>query len=197
MDFPLDLRFKTLAIAPQIAVTDGAGRLLFYVKQKAFKLKESITVFADPEQTRPLYHINADRVFDFAARYVIADAASGVPLGAVRRQGMRSIWRAHYEVERNGAPFAEAREENPWVKVIDGLLEEVPILGLVTGYFLHPAYRLTRVGADGAMLRMRKQPALFEGHYTIERAAAPWPEGDERLAVLGLLMLVLLERSRG
>jgi len=197
MNFPLDLRFKTLAIAPQIFVTDASGQPLLYVRQKAFKLKESITVFADEGQTRALYRINADRVIDFGARYIIEDAASGATLGAVRRRGLRSIWRAHYEVERGGAPLLEAREENPWVKVADGLLGEVPILGLVSGYLFHPAYRLARAGSGEAFLRMKKQAAFLEGRYTIERTGPPAGDDDERLAVLGLLMLVLLERSRG
>ena len=197
MDFPLDLRFKTLALAPQISVTDAAGQLLFYVRQKAFRLRESITVFADAEQTRALYRIEADRVIDFGARYAIQDAATGATLGAVRRRGLRSIWRAHYEVERGGATVFEAREENPWVKVADGLLGELPVLGLLSGYLLHPAYRLADPAGGASALRMKKEAALFEGRYTIERAGPPRVEADERLAVLGLLMLILLERSRG
>ena len=197
MNFPLDLRFKLLALAPQISVTDASGRLLYYVRQKAFKLKESITVFADAEQTRALYHVNADRVIDFGARYVIEDAATGATLGAVRRQGLRSIWRAHYEVERGGSTVLEAREENPWIKLADGLLGELPIVGLLTGYILHPAYRLTQAAGGAPLLRMKKEMAFLEGRYTIERAGPPAAEADEQLAVLGLLMLVLLERSRG
>ena len=197
MNFPLDLRFKTLALAPQLSVTDAAGHLICYVRQKAFKLKESITVFGDAEQTRPLYHIGADRVIDFGARYTITDAGTGAALGTVRRQGLRSIWRAHYEVERGGAPVLEAREENPWVKVADGLLGELPLIGLLRGYLFHPAYRLSHAGGGAPVLRMHKRSAFLEGRYTIERAGPPAAEADERLALLGLVMLVLLERSRG
>lgn len=37
MDFPLDARFKLLAIASQVSVTDAFGTPVFYAKQKAFK----------------------------------------------------------------------------------------------------------------------------------------------------------------
>ena len=74
MDFPLEARFKLLAIASQISVTDAHDALLYYAKQKAFKLKEAVTVYADEEQTRPLYRIAADRVLDISARYRIEDA---------------------------------------------------------------------------------------------------------------------------
>ncbi|HEX2091298.1 MAG TPA: hypothetical protein VHG28_02805 [Longimicrobiaceae bacterium] len=195
MDFPLQLRFKTVAISPQISVTDASGSLLFYVKQKAFKLKEAVTVFADTEQTRPLYRIAADRVLDISAQYHFEDE-SGAPLGVLQRRGMRSLWRAHYEIHRGGGPILTIREENPWVKVIDGLLGEVPVLGLFTGYLFHPAYRVARADNDEVMLRARKQPALFEGRYTVERVAELSPN-DETLAVLSVLMMLLLERGRG
>ncbi|HEX8271755.1 MAG TPA: hypothetical protein VF615_03820 [Longimicrobiaceae bacterium] len=195
MDFPLQLKFKTVAISPQISVTDSAGRLLFYVKQKAFKLKEAVTVFGDAEQTRPLYRIAADRVLDISAQYHITQEGGG-DLGVVQRRGMRSLWKAHYEVHRGGGPVLTIREANPWVKVVDGLLGEVPVLGLFTGYFFHPAYVVARAADDVPVLRAVKRPALFEGRYSIEREGELSP-GDETLAVLSVLMMLLLERQRG
>ena len=197
MNTPLELRFKTLAVAPQIAVTDAAGAVVLYVRQKAFKLRESITVFGDAAQTRALYRIDADRVLDFGARYTIVDAATGGIVGTVRRQGMRSIWRAHYELERDGAAVLEVREENPWLKVVDQLVGEIPLVGLVSGYILHPAYRVTRAGTGDALLRMRKEPSFLESRYSIRPAGPAAGDDDQRLAVLGLLLIVLLERRRG
>ena len=195
MDFPLDLRFKTIALAPQISVTEPSGRIVAYVRQKAFKLKEAVTVFGDVEQTRALYRIAADRVFDISAQYHIEDV-SGNALGVLKRQGMRSFWKAHYEINRAGQPLFVVREENPWIKIIDGVLGEIPVLGLLSGYAFHPAYRVTRAGSETPVLRVVKRPALFEGRYTIERLVV-LGQDEELLALLGLLMLVLLERSRG
>jgi hypothetical protein len=194
--FPLDLRFKTIAVAPQISVFDATGQLQLYVKQRAFKLKESVTVFQDAAQTRPLYRITADRVLDISANYRIDDAG-GTSLGVVRRLGMRSLWRAHYEILRGGVPFLTIREENPWVKVFDGLLSEIPLVSLLTGYVLHPAYRVAHAGGAAApVLRAVKQPAFFEGRYAVEQVAA-LPPPEQTLAVLAVLMVLLLERRRG
>ena len=66
MNFPLELRFRIVAISAQASLRDASGHLLCYVKQKAFKLKEAVTVFGDEAQQRPLYHINADRVLDIS-----------------------------------------------------------------------------------------------------------------------------------
>ena len=111
MSYPLTLRFKILAVARQIAVHDSSQRLLMYVKQKAFKLKEAVTVFADEAQTRPLYKIAADRVIDFSATYNIT-ANDGTYVGAIRQKGMKSLWRARYEIVRNGTVVFTASEKS-------------------------------------------------------------------------------------
>jgi hypothetical protein len=192
--YPLDLSFKIIAIAPQISVTDAGGRLLLYVKQKAFKLKEKVTVFADQEQTRPLYSIGADRIIDFQAQYDITTTAGG-QIGAVKRRGMRSIWRAHYDVLRGGTPALTIREANPWIKVLDHVLGELPVLGMLTGYAFNPAYLVAR--PDGTVvLRVQKQRALWEGKYRVTKQAE-LASGEEELALLGVLMMLLLERTRG
>lgn len=56
-----------------------------YVKQKAFKLKEAMTICEDEGQTRPLYRIAADRIIDFPGTCAISDP-SGVEIGAVRQK---------------------------------------------------------------------------------------------------------------
>jgi hypothetical protein len=121
MNFPLELRFKLLAIASQIAVTDAQGQIVYYAKQKAFKLKEAVTVFADENQTRPLFKIAADRVLDISARYRIEDEG-GAELGVLQRRGMRSLWKAHYEIHQGGRQTFLIREESAWVRVLDGIV---------------------------------------------------------------------------
>src|SRR5687768_8082126 len=139
MSYPLTLRFKRIAIARQVSVEDSRGMLLMYVKQKLLKLREAITVFADREQSRPLYHIKADRIIDFSAGYHVTDA-SGQLLGTIKQQGMRSIWRTRYSILRGDTAVFEMREENPWAKVADSFLGEIPIVGILSNYLFHPRY---------------------------------------------------------
>lgn len=194
MNFPLDLSFKKIALSPQVKVTDASGQVVLYTKQKAFKLKEAVTVFADVEQTRPLYTIKADRVLDFNAKYDIADT-SGRTLGAIARKGRKSLWRAQYEVvDGGGQPFT-IREENGWVKVGDALFGEIPIVGIFSGYLFNPSYVLTNA-AGAPLMRLSKQPAFMEGRFRIEKLAE-LSEADETRAVLSFLMMILLERRRG
>jgi len=194
VNYPLQLSFKILAIARQLSVTDATGRLIFYVKQKAFKLKEAVTIFADAEQTQPLYTISADRVIDFSARYHIMDQR-GAPVGSVKRQGMKSIWRSRYDIMAGEATVMTIQEANPWSKVFDSLFGELPVIGMFTGYFFHPAFNVLRPNGE-AVMRLVKEPAFFEGKFKVDKLAA-MSEAEEMLAMLGLLMMVLLERSRG
>ncbi|HEX8650052.1 MAG TPA: hypothetical protein VF708_04365 [Pyrinomonadaceae bacterium] len=194
MNYPLHLSFKILALARQLSVTDAGGKLIYYVKQKAFKLKESVTVFADAEQTQPLYSINADKMLDFSARYTFTDH-QGRPLGSVKRQGMKSLWKAHYDILDGETPLMTIKEESPWTKVLDSLVGEIPILGMFTGYLFHPAYLVTR--QNGAVvMRLEKQPAFFEGKYVIQKQGE-MERAEEERALLSLLMMILLERHRG
>ena len=194
MRFPLNLTFKKIALAPQIYVRDEAGQVQLYVRQKLLKLREAVNVFADEAQTELKYTLQADRVIDVRTRYHIRDAG-GADLGQFRRKSMRSLWKLHCEVSRGDQVVFEIREANPWVKVIDGLIGEIPVVGLLSGYFFNPVYNLMR--PDGTtLLRAVKQPALLEGKFTIERVG-DLAEADEDLAVLSLLLMLLMERDRG
>lgn len=194
MDYPLDLSFKIIALAPQLSVMDAHGHIVMYVRQKLLKLKEAVTVYADTQQTQPLYTMNADRILDWSARYNFADM-QGNNLGAVKRQGMKSLWKSHYDILDGDTVTMTIQEENPWVKVIDGLVGEIPIIGMFTGYLFHPAYLVSR--PDGTVvMRLEKKPAFLEGKFAIE-SKMPLPEQEEKRALLSLLMMLLLERSRG
>lgn len=195
MNYPLDIRFKIFALASQIYVTDAAGETVCYVRQKMFRLKEAVSVFRNSDMQQLLCEIKADRIIDFSACYQFFDT-SGESFGSVRRRGLRSLWRAHYEIrDESGKEYATVREENPMAKVMDGILGEIPLLGLACGYFFHPRYLVT--SAEGTpLLRMTKKRSFLEASYHIESLAEADPV-EELRALMSLLMMALLERRRG
>ena len=194
LNYPLNLSFKIIALAPQLSVTDANGNLIVYVKQKLFKLKEAVTVFGDEQQNQPLFNFKADRIIDFSARYNFTDQ-NGIPIGAVKRRGMRSLWKAQYDIFEGESTTLTIREENGWIKVLDGIFGEIPIVGMFSGYLFHPAYLVSHLDA-GVVMRMEKQPAFFEGKFIIEKKAE-MSVADEQRALLSLIMMILLERGRG
>ncbi|HEY8597515.1 MAG TPA: hypothetical protein VIL85_03735 [Thermomicrobiales bacterium] len=194
LNYPLEMSFKIVAINPQVRVTDANGQLVAYVKQKAFKLKEDITIFGDEAQTRPLYRINANRILDFNANYTIT-TPDGQQVGSVYRPGARSIWKASYTIsDPGGNEIGLVHEENAWVKVIDALAGEIPVLGMFTGYLFNPAYFVDLRGQTAFYLK--KQPAFLEGKFHLEQRGNI-PEHEEGLIIAGTIMALMLERMRG
>ena len=194
MNYPLQLSFEILSVARKLSIVDAAGNLSFFVKQKMFKLKESVTVFADVDQRLPLYELKADRVIDISPSYHFQDTR-GTHLGTVTRKGMKSLWRARYDIVNGSGRALTIQESNPWTKVFDRLFCEIPIVGMFSGYVFHPEYLVAR--EDGtSVMRVKKEPAFFQGKFSIEKLAAVSEEEETRI-LLSLIMMVLLERRRG
>ena len=194
MQYPLNLSFKLLTFGQRIVATDASNNVVMFIKQKMFKLKEKVEVYNDQQQSQLIFRIEADRILDFSANYSFTDAA-GNEWGSVRRKGMRSLWAAHYEIIQDGIVDMEIREESPMKKVLESILGEIPVVGLIAVYFLNPSYIVSR--PDGApLLKLTKKPAIFEGKFVLEKLGE-MPEDDELRSLLAILMLVLLERARG
>lgn len=158
-------------------------------------MKEEVTVFTDQQQNRPLYKINADRVIDWSARYHFTDL-NRMELGSVKREGMRSLWKAHYQIYDGPNPSMTIREANPFTKVMDGLFGEIPVLGMFSGYLFHPQYNVTNNHDGRVVMQLRKQPSLFESKFIIEKENG-LQDKQESTVLLSLLMMLLLERNRG
>jgi hypothetical protein len=198
LQYPLNLTFKIWTWAPnKVSVTDNQGKLLFMVRQKAFRLKEAITVYGDEQEVTSLYHLKADRIIDFSARYNFTDN-NGAVIGGVKRKGLKSLWSAHYNIFDGGTdetPIFTIQEDNPWVKIGDALLSEIPIVGLFSGYFFNPTYSVKR--PDGSVvMRLAKTPGFLSRHFTIKKVDE-MTELEETQSVLSMLMMILLERRRG
>jgi len=186
----LDLSFKIATIGTRVRVKDATGRQVAYARKKKFKLKEDVGVYEDEDQSRLRFRMKADRMLDFSARYAIS-GPDGHPIGAVGRRGMKSLWSSAYVLDdAYDAEAGSIREENPWTKVLDGMMESVPLGGL----FFNPAYLAELRGMD--VLRIRKQPSVLESSFRIERLT-DLSDRDEDLLLAGTIMMVMLERDRG
>ena len=197
MNFPLQLRFKIIAVAPQISVTDATGQEIAFVRQKLFKLKEKINVYSDKTKSTELALLGADRMIDFSARYDFT-APGGTPMGSIKRKGMASLWKAHYQIfpaNDTETPDMNFREENPIAKIMDGTLGSIPILGLASGLFFHPRYLITD-GSGKELVRLKKHRSWMEARFELHQLSELTPDQSVRI-MLSCVLLALLERSRG
>jgi uncharacterized protein YxjI len=195
LNYPIEFDFKILAFAPQFYIKDASGQDVGYVKQKLLKLKEDITVFENESQTTPMYKIKANQWIDWSASYLFSDA-QGNALGKIGRKGARSLWKATYEVydEADMLEF-KIEEDSAMVKIIDGLFSQIPVLGIFTGYIFNPKYNITN--QNGEIVAVFKKEASFLGKKFKLYSHGQIDAKEEERIVLSLIMMVLLERSRG
>jgi uncharacterized protein YxjI len=198
INYPLTATFKLLALSPEVTVRDSSGALMLQVKQKALTLREETTVFADEAKKIPLYKMMADRVIGFRAVHKITRLADNALVGAVKAAGMRSLWRTEYGItDANDQQILTVREENPWIKVLDSLVDEIPLVGFIISMFINPRYLMT--DSSGTVLyRITKKRSILESHFTLEQITADAATGnDERLIALALIQVIFLEKHRG
>lgn len=200
--YPLKLRFKLVALAPRIIVTDANDREILFVSQKVFKLKEDIRIYPNQEKEREIYNIRAEKILDFNTRYNFLSASSQKHLGSVKAKGWRSIWRATYIIDDHyGEQAAHIKEDNPWVKIADALFSEIPILGIFSGYVFHPSYTCYRStdleDQSDPIMHIKKENAFFEGIYSIDVLDESISKAEEIRSLLSFMLMVQFMRRRG
>ena len=196
MKFPITLSFKLLSLTTHIQILSASGDLLGFAKQKWFKLKEDLRIFSPSEVE--LYNIQANKIWDFSPTYTISRSHHDTVLGTISRQGVRSIWSAHYNITCNDGAYQnkvlEVHEEDPWTKFFDAWLGSIPILGMLTGYVFNPAYIISAAGTPIA--RLQKQPAFWEGQFELS-SVKELDDQTKEILTLSSLVVLIMERSRG
>ena len=196
LNYPLDFKFKITTISSDFNITDKNGNYVAYVREKIFKLKDDVIVYNNESKSQELFRIKANQWIDFNASFSITDLVNGRNFGKLARRGMRSIWKAQYDIiDENDQTKYQINEDNAWIKVFDGMISEIPIVGMFTGYFLNPSYTV-KDNAGKEYFRLKKMPSLIGRRFQLEKLIDIEDE-DESLVVLSFLMMVLLERSSG
>lgn len=195
--YPLQLKFRLIALAPRISVVDANGEEIFYIEQKVFALREAVKVFNNSKDKKLLFTQKADQIIDFGAKYFFRDNKDKL-VGSIQQGGMRSLFQASYHVfDKKEKALYKIAQTNPWAAMLDSLLNIIPFAELVTGFILNPTYSITAFGKTEPALQMKKKPSLFESSFTISVVDNTLSEEEEQLLILSLLMIVQLERDRG
>jgi hypothetical protein len=195
LNFPISFTFHVTTLSNDFSAKDAHGKTVAYVRQKMFKLKEDINIYDNENKTRLTHNIRADKWIDFSAAYSFKDA-QGKEIGKIARKGWASVWKAHYElIDQHQKLQYHIREDNAWVKVLDSVLGQLPIIGGLTGYLFNPSYTVTDLNGQ-AICQLKKEASFFGRKFKLSKLKPIDHEDDERI-VLGFMMMVLLERRRG
>ncbi|WP_047415398.1 hypothetical protein [Cellulophaga sp. Hel_I_12] len=195
LSFPIKFVFHISTFSNDFTATDATGKTIAFVKQKLFKLKEDVSVFQDESKSKLLFKINADKWIDFSTAYEFTNS-DGIVLGKIARKGWASIWKAKYElIDQHQKLQYHIREENAWVKVMDGVLGQIPVLNFFTGYVFNPSYLITNLDHK-KVARLKKEASFFGRKFEVTKLN-DMDQDDEQRIILGFMMMILLERRRG
>jgi len=183
-----ELQQKVLAIAQQYRILDSSGNLVGYVKQKAFKLKEDIRVFADDSMQQEVLLIKQQQVLDFSGAFAVSDPATGNLVGYLKRKGLKSILRDKWEIlDTKGQIFGEISEAD---SALATLRRFIPFLA-----FIPKTYE---VMVNGQLVATFKQKVKIIGDiWHLDFSADANRVLDRRLGICGALMMSMVERKKG
>ena len=161
--------------------------LVFYSKQKAFRLKEDIRLYGDENATEEVLTIHARSWLDFAAAYDVIDTQAGEKVGALKRRGFKSMVRDEWI-------FMDADDND-----IGLIQEESQVLALVRrfvpfGDFIPQKYLGTVQGQPVCELRQHFNPIIQK--ITVDFSLDTANLLDRRLGLAAAILLSAIEERQ-
>ena len=162
-------------------VYDENGNLLFYSKQKAFKLREDFRVYSDESQRHELLIIKTPQILDIGAVYYVQDAVTGESVGALKRRGLKSFIKDEWTfLSPTGQQTGKLSETSLAGALLSRFINLVP-----QNYFL-----TSSEGAGVAEIKQHFNPFVLKYTMTIMETAPPI---DRRLLVASGILLCGIE----
>lgn len=162
--------------------------LVFFSRQKAFRLKEDIRLYADESETEEVLTIHARSWLDFAAAYDVVDTQTGEKVGGLKRRGFKSMVRDEWI-------FMDADDRD-----IGMIQEESQMMALVRrfvpfGDYVPQSY-LGSVG-DRPVCEFRQHFNPIIQKITLDFSADTGHALDRRLGLAAAILLSAIEERQG
>ncbi len=172
--------FKIFGAAFQIY--DPNGKVAFYSKQKAFKLREDIRIYSDEGMQTEVLTILARKILDFSSAYDVVDPTTNTKVGALKRKGVKSIVRDEWIIMD-----AQDRE-------IGSIQEDSTLLALIRRFGANLIPQKYNGVVDGKQVCLFKQnfnPFVLKISldYSMDTAGLL----DRRLGIAGAILLCAIE----
>lgn len=184
---PLKIQRKAFAkIGMELFIYDQSGSLVLFVKQKGFKMKEDIRVYSDDSKSEERLSIQARKVMDFNAAFDVVDSAGGEKVGGLRRKGWSSMIKDEWQILD--------KDDN----LIGSIHEDTMALALVRRFLTSLVPQTFEFVVDGqkvAELKQHFNPVVLKADFHLLPDAAG--KIDPRLAVAGVVMLMVMEGRQG
>jgi uncharacterized protein YxjI len=164
-------------------VYDPSGASLqYFVHQKGFRLKEAITVYRDEGKTQKLLEIKARSVMDFSGTYDVTDATTGQVVGALKRQGFKSMLRDEWSIlDASGAEVGKVMEDSMAAAMIRRVLSNL----------IPQSFTATIGEVEVASFDQHFNP--FVAKFDIDFSMDTGKLLDRRLGIAAVVMLLAIE----
>jgi len=177
------LKRQVFALTGKLRLYNPNGELVLYVEQKMFRLREDIRVFGDESKTQELLLIQARNIIDFSAAYDVIESASGQKVGALRRKGLRSMFRDEWEV-------LDAADQ-PIGMMFEDSVGQALLRRFLLGSLLPQNYDIT-IG-DKRVADLRQKFNLFSYQIILDLSMDTANLLDHRLGIAAGILLAIIE----
>lgn len=163
-------------------IYDPSGKVVFYSKQKAFKLKDEIKVYTGEDMQTEVLTIQARNIIDFSAVYDVFDAVENKKVGALKRKGMKSMLKDEWII---------MDEEN---KEIGFIQEDSALLALIRRFVINLIPQKYHGMVNGKKVCIFKQnfnPFVIKINLDFSMDANGLL--DRRLGIAGAILLCAIE----
>lgn len=161
-------------------VFDPSQNLVFYGKQKAFKLREDFRVYSDETLSKELLTIKTPQILDISATYHVTDSSTGQNIGAVKRKGLKSIIRDEWLfLSTEGQEIGKLSEKSLLSALISRFINLVPQTYIITD----------NQGSEQAVIKQHFNPFLLKYTMTLADNLTI----DKRLLIAAGILLAGIE----
>lgn len=165
-------------------VYDENGRLVFYSKQKAFRLREDFRVYSDENQIKELLTIKTPQILDIGATYNVQDATTGEVVGAIRRKALKSLVKDEWLFLSNeGREIGKLTESSITRALLSRLIGLIPQRYVIT----------STGGKEITEIRQHFNPFVLK--YSM-KIIEPEPSIDQRLLISAGILLAAIEKRQ-
>lgn len=165
------------------------NELIFFCRQKGFKLKEDIRLYRDESKSEEVLVLNARQVIDWGATYDVFDPVAGEVVGSLRRKAMKSMIRDEWLLlDPGGAEIGRVYEDS---QVLALLRRLHPWIAAIIPQTYHGDVN----GRPACSMKQNYNPFIHK--LTVDYTLDPERTLDRRLGIAAAILMSAIEGRQG
>ncbi|MEM8737621.1 MAG: hypothetical protein AAGG38_03980 [Planctomycetota bacterium] len=166
-------------------IFDPDGNVVLYSKQKAFKVKEDIRVYADESMAQEVLTIRTQSIFDISGTYGVVDPTTGETVGALKRHGFKSMIKDQWTLyDDRGEEAGQIIEDSTFKALVRRAHD-------IASALMPQAYHATWQGQPAAVFKQNFNP--FVRKIAIDFTPDTGNRLDPRLGLAAAILLCAIE----